>query len=79
MMMQTPIRGMKTNEKLQEMEDISDIMSMMQKVEVPRDTQTVIKADGNGARVTHHEEDMLTVKSGDASWQFGKVLSIFEG
>lgn len=70
---------MKTNEKMQEMEDISDIMSMMQKVEVPREIQSVLEAAGNGARVTHQEEDMLTVKSGDVNWQFGKVLSIYEG
>jgi len=59
------------------MEDINDIMSMMQKVEVPRDRLQINETDSNSARVTHHKEDMLTVKGGDVNWQFGKVLSIY--
>lgn len=46
----------------------------MAQVEVPADMQI----SKNNARVTVHQEDMLTLKNPDASWQFGKVVNLYD-
>ena len=57
------------------MEDVEDIMKMMAKVEIPSEMQ--LKSEFK-PRVSNQEEDMLTIKSAENSWQFGKVVNIFD-
>jgi len=69
-------RTIKTSEKVQKMEDIEDIMKMMAKVELPTELKQKKEVQ---TRVSNQEEDMLTIKNASESWQFGKVVNVFEG